>query len=391
MTCWCWLAAGALGGCLLGCSDATPGELLELRVERIVAGEPSGAEQDGIVLLRAVSADGSEALCSASLVGPNLILTAAHCVTYQTEGSFSCSVRGELINNKTGGGRLGLHVAAGSLEVYAGKTPRKSALAHGLEVISTLPPDVCQDDLAFVVLDTALELPVVPMRLGRPALPHEAAALVGYGTGAKDEYIDYRTQPRQQKRGLEVAAVGPDSIDDGVTDIPPRLLKLAGPSGCDGDSGGPLLAESSGAVLGVYSLEGGGGCSSQLVHSYLVHVPPYQGLIDEAFAAAGCEPLPESMPPAGGANEGGAGGATGRAGSEGAGENAGPSSGSGGVAGAAGETAEEPGATPQDDKRSGCALVAASRDSAGWRSVVLLAFGALRRRRGIARRRRWRR
>jgi len=380
MTIGRWLAAGALSGCVLGCSDATPTEVSDARVEGIVAGEPSGADQDGTVLLRAVLADEGEIVCSASLVGPNLILTAAHCVTYPTDGDFSCSVRGELIDNPTGGGRLGLHLPAASLEVYGGKAPRRSPLAHGLKVISTLSPDVCQNDLAFVVLDTALELRVVPMRLGRPALVHEAVVLVGYGTARTDEYIDYRTQPRQQKRDLEIAAVGPDLIDDGVTDTPPRVLKVEGPSGCVGDSGGPLLAEASGAVLGVYSLLGGGSCAAPAVHSQLVHVPPYQGLIDEAFAAAGCEPVPELTPAAGGSggasDVGGAGGAP-----DGAvgGESAAPSPATGGVGGADGGASAEP--TSQAAESSGCSVAPArGHDTDAAYLVALLALGTAGRR-----------
>lgn len=371
-----WLAAGMLGGCALGCGSTTPGERRESRVERIVAGEPSGAEQDGVVLLRAVLEDDSAILCSASLVGPNLILTAAHCVTYITEGDFSCSVRGELIQNATGGGRLGLQVAAGSLEVYAGKTPRRAPVARGLQVISTLPTDVCQDDLAFVVLDTALDLPVVPMRLDRPALPHETAVLVGYGTAASTDFIDYARQPRQQKRDLEVMAVGPDSIDDGVTDTPPRVLSLDGPSGCVGDSGGPLLAQASGAVLGVYSLAGGGGCSSQAVHSHLVHVPPYHALIAEAFAAADCEPVPEVVPAAGGASDaGGVGGAPGDVEPE-------PTPSIGGIGGAAGEAAREPEPAPKGSAGSNCSVAVAQGNTAQASVLALsLVLGAMARRR----------
>jgi hypothetical protein len=376
-----WVAAFALGACALGCSDATPGELTDARAEGIVAGERSGTDQDGTVLLRAVLEDGSEALCSASLVGPNLVLTAAHCVTYSIEGDFSCSVRGELIDNGTGGGRLGLLFPAARLEVYGGKAPRKSPLAHGLKVISTLSPNVCQDDLAFVVLDTALELPVVPMRLGRPALVHEAVVLVGYGTTRNDEYIDYRTQVREQKRGLEIAGVGPDLIEDGVTDTPPRVLNVEGPSGCLGDSGGPLLAEASGAVLGVYSLLSGSGCAAPAVHSHAVHVPPYQGLIDEAFTAAGCEPVPELTPTAGGAggasDVGGANGAAGDTGGE-------PTSTAGGVGGAAGEAAQEPEATSPNSSESSCSVAAAQGNTADASAIVgwlALCAGARRRKR----------
>jgi hypothetical protein len=381
MISWRWIAAFTLGGCALGCSDATPGQITEMRIESIVAGEPSGAEQDATVLLRAVLADGSEGVCSASLVGPNLIVTAAHCVAYQTDGDFSCSVRGELIDNASGGGRLGLHLPAASLEVYGGEAPRKSALAHGLKVISTLSPHVCQNDLAFVVLDTALELPVMPMRLGRPALVHETVVLVGYGTSRNDGYIDYRTQPRQQKRDLEIAAVGPDLIDDGVTDTPPRVLEVEGPSGCVGDSGGPLLAEATGAVLGVYSLQRGGSCAAPAVHSQLVHLPPYQGLIDEAFAAAGCEPVPELTPAAGGA--GGAsdvGGASGANDGAVGGESAAPSSAVGGVGGGDGGSSAEP-LTSQAAESSGCSVAPARGHDTAASLVALLALSTVGRRR----------
>ena len=382
MTFWRGVAGCALG-CALGCSDATPGDVTEGRGESIVAGEPSGAEQDGTVLLRAVLADESEGVCSASLVGPNLLLTAAHCVTYQNDGDFSCSVRGELIDNATGGGRLGLHLPAASLEVYGGKAPRKSALARGLKIISTLSPHVCQDDLAFVVLDTALELPVMPIRLSRPALVHEAVVLVGYGTSRNDGYIDYRTQPRQQKRDLKIAAVGPDLIDDGITDTPPRVLKVEGPSGCVGDSGGPLLSEATGAVLGVYSLQRGGSCAAPAVHSQLVHLPPYQGLIDEAFAAAGCEPVPELTPGAGGA--GGAsdgGGVSGAPDGAVGGNSAEPSSATGGVGEANGGSSAEPEVTLQAAESSGCSVAAArGHDTDAAFLIALLALGTVRRRR----------
>ena len=376
------LVVSVLGLCALSCGAAEPGEASGSQAEPIIAGEPSGSEQDGVVLLRAVLEDKSELLCTASLVGPNLILTARHCVAYLTDGQFSCSTRGELIDNPTGGGRLGLDLPAESLEIYAGKTPRKAPVARGLQVISTLPPTLCQNDLAFVVLDTALDLPLVPLRLGRPAEPHEAALLVGYGTSETTQLIDYKTQARQQKRGLEVAGVGPDSLDDGVTTVPPRTLFVEGPSGCIGDSGGPLLAESSGAVLGVYSLQRGSSCSAPTVRSQLVHVPPFQILIDEAFAAAGCEPVPE--PPA---EAGGAGGASGAA-NDAAGYQSSTPGGASSSLGGASETTPEPEPKPKTDKRSGCSLSASRGGTADAApSFLLLTLGAVARH-GSRRRRR---
>ncbi len=369
MTRWRWLVASAVCGCATACSNAPPGEASGARIQSIVAGEPSGADQDGVVLLRAAQ---SKILCTASLVGPNLLVTARHCVALLSDGEFSCSTSGELIENPTGGGQLGLTVPPADLEVYAGEPPRQSPLAHGQQVVSTLSPTVCKDDLAFVVLDTALDLPVLPIRLGRPAQVHEPAVLVGYGTGAERELIDYATQPRRQKRGVDVIEVGP-ALDDGATTVP-RALISEGPSGCVGDSGGPLLAASSGALLGVYSLERGDSCSAPTVRNQLVHVPAFETLIDEAFAAAGSEPVPE--PTLGTAGAMAAGGASdppdnnaGDAGGE-------PSAATGGAAGAG----PEPEVKARD--RSACSLAAPQGGAAGSaRLVILLVLGAFGRRR----------
>ena len=375
--------AGALALCGLGCSPEAPTEVSGSRAQAIIDGERSGAEQDGVVLLRAVLDDPSEILCTASLVAPNLIMTARHCVSYTTEGEFACSVRGELIENPTGGGRVGLHLPATSLEIYSGKTPRESPLARGQRVISTLSQTSCENDLAFVVLDTALDLPIVPIRLGRSAQVHERATLVGFGLTEDERVIDYQTQPRLQKRDLEVVGVGPDSIDDGVTTVPPRVLFLQGPSGCIGDSGGPLLAQPSGAVIGIYSLQLGGSCSVSGVRHYLVHVPPFRELIDDAFSASGGEPLLEPTPAAGGAMS--VGGASGASDGTGGNDNSELGPAAGGVGGAAGEVAQEPEATPQAAESSGCSVPAAHAGRAdAWRLVALLALGALARRRNLA-------
>jgi hypothetical protein len=132
------------------------------------------------------------------------------------------------------------------------------------------------------------------MRLDGPALVGEPAVLVGYGLTNGQKGIDYRTQPRARKPGLEVAEVGPDSLADGVTTAPPRTLLVNGPSGCIGDSGGPLLSSPGGAVLGVYSLQNGESCADEHVQHQLTHVSPYRALIAEAFAAADAQPTLEA-------------------------------------------------------------------------------------------------
>jgi hypothetical protein len=283
----------SLLGCALGCSGPVPEELSQPHAQAIIDGQASGGEQDGVVMLRALLEDETELLCSASLVAPNLVLTARHCVSYLMPGLFSCNVRGELIDNPEGGGTLGSHLPAESIEVFGRATPRSTPLARGQQIISTLAQAICINDLAFIVLDTELELPIIPLRVEGPAVVGESGSLVGFGLVRGQRVIDYRYQARASKPDLEIAELGPDSLDEGVTTAPPRSLILRGPSGCVGDSGGPFLAASTGAVLGVYSLQAGGNCETDNAYNQLVHVPPFQALVAEAFAAAGAVPTPE--------------------------------------------------------------------------------------------------
>jgi len=374
------LVVCALALTSVSCAESAPIESTGSSRQGIIDGESSGADQDGVVLLRVIADDGTELVCTGSLVGPNLVLTARHCVAYLSEGQFSCTVRGELTNNPEGAGRLGLHLPAQNIEIFGREMPRKKALARGSQVLSTLSPNICKNDIAFVVLDAAVDLPIVPMRLGRPAQLHETSVLVGYGLDASQAGIDYATQPRLQRRDLDIAALGPDSLEDGVTTVPPRALILKGPSGCIGDSGGPLLAQATGAVLGVYSLQEGESCSAPNLRHQMVHVPPFVTLIDEAFSAAGCVPTPEPEP------EGTSGAAGANVGAAGA-TDAEPVSGSGGAAGATGEGGDTSTAAPsKPTSSSSCSITSLAPPSLlAFRAVATLA-GALALRR--ARRRR---
>lgn len=359
--------AAALAACAVCLACGESSAPLDARSARIVHGEPSGAEEDGVLLTLARGEDGIDNICTASLVAENLLLTARHCVSYLQEGLFECSVRGELIETTPDAGKLGLHVPADSIEVYGGRTPRAAPLARGVRVLSTLSPVICVNDIAFIVLDRALDLPRVPLRLDRPAELHEAVTLVGYGMDEDQVSIDYRSQPRRRKGSLEIVGVGPDLLEDGVTTVSPRRLIVDGPCGCVGDSGGPLLAANSGAVLGVYSLQEGPSCSDPDVRHHLTHVFPFAALLEEAFAAAGAQPLLEPGSEVGSAGEAGAAGAPAQLGDAGAG-------------GGAAEPAESP-AAPD----SGCAIApAADHDLPLW--VMLYAALPSRRR---ARARAW--
>jgi Trypsin len=298
-----------------------------------------------------------------------LVLTARHCVSYLVNGLFTCTVRGELIEADEGAGRLGAHLPAAEIEVFGGETPRNEPLANGERVLSTFSTTICTNDLAFLVLNRQLSLPVSPLRLGEPAKAQELATLVGYGLDGVQSSLDYTTAPRQQKTGISIAAVGPDAVED-VTSVPPRTVILEGPSGCTGDSGGPLLAASSGAVLGVYSLQNGDSCAEPDVKHQMVHVPAFSGLIAQAFEAAGHEPVLESelqLEP----DSAGAAGATSVAGTPSEAGASAASDQSGGAGGAPGEGS--PSVAPaSDEPSSSCS--ASLRRAGDEDSALLLAL-----------------
>lgn len=282
---------------VVACEAPHPSDRPAALIETVVHGElsPAGGLEDAVLLLR-TSIDGDELICSASLVAPNLALTARHCVSYLGLGVFSCTDQGELVSTDSGAGELGLHLEASSIEFYSGATPRTKPVAYGKEIFSTLSPTICMNDIAFVELDRSVVLPVLPLRLKGEAEQGEFVTLVGYGLDdamSQTGRLDYETQPRTHNADLVVAEVGPWESGDEVSTVPPRSLLVEGPAGCLGDSGGPLLARETGAVLGVYSLLGGESCLQPDARHLFTQVPMFPLLADQAFEAAGGEPTPE--------------------------------------------------------------------------------------------------
>lgn len=271
---------------------------------------PSGGIEDAVLMLRVVLGSG-ELVCSSSLVAPNLVVTARHCVSYFVDGQFTCTVQGELQSTDPNAGTLGSDFDASTIEFYDGHTPRTQPIAFGKQVISSLSDSVCTNDLAFVVLDRKLSLPVLPLRLNGRARIGEAVTLVGYGFDdamAGGDFLDVSTQGRTHNSSLVIDDVGPVG-NDGVTSAPPRTIVIQGPSGCVGDSGGPLLAHETNAVLGVDSLSDASSCLSSSVRNFFTHVPDFKLLTNDAFTAAGYAPTPEPSSDPGSASNAGDGGA----------------------------------------------------------------------------------
>lgn len=367
------LARSALLAALssLACSVSPTTEKLGDQRAAIVNGEPSGADRDSVVMIHTV-VDDADLLCTATLVAPNLVITARHCVSYLGLGLFDCTVKGELIEADPGAGRLGQHLPAEGLEIYGRELPHVTPLAKGQQVLSTLTPIICTNDLAFVVLDRDVDLPIAPLRIGAPVVVHEPAMLVGFGLTGEQAVLEYRDAERRERAGVAIVGVGPDSVDD-VTSIPPRSVILSGPSGCIGDSGGPLLSAETGAVLGIYSLLNAESCTEPKVKHHLVHVPAFEALISQAFEAAGHEPVLEGTSGSAGAAAGGAPAEAGAGGSENTGDAVGGNNG-----GEPPTEAEPP--SNGDEPDSSCRYAPSKAPSSVCLAALLIAGVSLRRR-----------
>lgn len=230
------LLLGAAGSALSCASAGSDPSVAQIR-SSIAGGEADS--KDSSVFLFVSHRTGGVALCTASLIAPNLLLTARHCVSEVTEGSVEC-------------GQTTASAPFAAKTFYATNSPSEDdAKVFYLVSSVSVPSDgsyICGYDLALVTLTTVVPAdvatPLVP-RIDLPVSVGESYRAVGYGLDAAGDAGTSGT--RRMRAGLKVECVA-GKCGQGVDSS-----EFAGGAGlCSGDSGGPAL-DAAGRIVGVAS------------------------------------------------------------------------------------------------------------------------------------------
>jgi MYXO-CTERM domain-containing protein len=293
------LALGASLAATLACGE-TGTAPVGVTGQRVLWGQPSGSEDDAVVRVIGYKPDGGGVTenCTGTMIAPNLVLTAKHCVGFLTSGIFTCSPDGTLTPSSIGG-RLTRTISPDGVVIKTGPgpmMPTTPVAAVGQEIIAPASDSICMNDFAIVLLDRSLtDIPFLPVRLLTPIGHGENIRVVGYGlTEDASGYAE-----RHTRSDLAVSMIGKSPLVPTGDPVPPSSFVTEGPALCEGDSGGPALSQPTDgqpALLGPWSKFTSANCTDTATRDMFVQLSAFKTEVCQAFAKAGFDPWLEGTP-----------------------------------------------------------------------------------------------
>lgn len=236
-----WLG-GICGLCLVSCSGPTVPAGSATEGEGIVGGQVDATDHAVVGILIQ-----NQALCSGTLIAPNLVLTARHCVADVSTGEAPIDCTQSMFSAAYGASSFVMSSTAD----LTGNVPQNTIF----HVSSVHVPDdarFCGNDVALLTLTanvaSGVATPIAP-RINQLPQDNEDYTAIGYGLTDPNDTQGTTAGVRHIANGLSVGCVGAlECLGSRATDDE----WAANSAVCHGDSGGPAL-DDNGLVMGVAS------------------------------------------------------------------------------------------------------------------------------------------